>query len=86
MSSLESKITGMYYWIDHTTVVLVKLATQNKRCQVKSVVNAAKYKASVVVILSEAGFVVIQWLDHFQLICWLQILLRQVSLVARLLI
>ena len=39
MSSLGSKITGMY---DHTTVVLVKLATQNKRCQVKSVVNAAK--------------------------------------------
>ena len=69
MSSLGSKITCLYYWIDHTTVVLVKLATQNKRCQVKSVVNAAKYEAAVVVILSEAGFVVIQWLDHFLLLC-----------------
>ena len=66
MSSLGSKITCLYYWIDPTTV---KLATQNKRCQVKSVVNAAKYEAAVVVILSEAGFVVIQWLDHFLLLC-----------------
>jgi len=48
MSSLGSKITGLYYWIDHTTVVLVTLATQNERCQVKSVVNVAKYKAAVV--------------------------------------
>jgi len=46
VSSLGSKITGLYYWIE--------LTTPSEKCQVKSVVKVAKYQAAVVVIFSEA--------------------------------